>query len=150
MLLEPHKVMIDGHFTFCPSRINFPPGVHSLFQQMSQIFTYEQVAAHNTKDDAWIIYGDRVFDVTAYLDEHPGGEEVIIDCLGDDATEAFDDIGHSEDAQQTLEQLLIGKLEGGVKPKAAAGKTSGEKTSKFPLVAAGVAALASVIYFATK
>lgn len=117
---------------------------------MSKIFTFEEVSQHNTKEDAWIIYGDRVFDVTAYLDEHPGGEEVIIDCLGDDATEAFDDIGHSEDAQKTLEELLIGKLEGGIKPKASSSKSNGNDSSKFPLVAAGVAALAAVFYFATK
>lgn len=117
---------------------------------MSKVFTFEEVAQHNSRDDAWIIYGDQVFDVTAYLDEHPGGEEVIIDCLGDDATEAFDDIGHSEDAHNTLKELLIGKLEGGVKPKASSSGSKNGDPSKFPLVAAGVAALAAVYYFATK
>lgn len=47
-----------------------------------------------------IIHGD-VYDVTKYLDEHPGGEEVLLEVSGDseDASGAFDDIGHSSDAK---------------------------------------------------
>ncbi|KAJ2751926.1 Cytochrome b5, partial [Coemansia nantahalensis] len=44
--------------------------------------------------------------------EHPGGEEVILEYAGKDATEAFEDIGHSEDARDLLKGLMIGRLEG--------------------------------------
>ncbi|OJD10187.1 hypothetical protein ACJ73_09903 [Blastomyces percursus] len=40
----------------------------------------------------------------------PGGEEVLLDVGGQDATEAFEDVGHSDEAREILEGLLIGKL----------------------------------------
>lgn len=39
-----------------------------------------------------------------------GGEEVMLDVGGQDATEAFEDVGHSDEARETLEQLLVGTL----------------------------------------
>lgn len=34
----------------------------------------------------------------------------MLDVAGQDATEAFEDVGHSDEARETLEQLLVGKL----------------------------------------
>ncbi|XP_069777184.1 cytochrome b5 isoform X2 [Narcine bancroftii] len=42
--------------------------------------------------------------------EHPGGEEVLKEQAGDDATEAFEDVGHSTDAREMTKQYLIGEL----------------------------------------
>lgn len=39
-----------------------------------------------------------------------GGEEVLLDVGGQDATEAFEDVGHSDEAREILEKLLIGNL----------------------------------------
>lgn len=39
-----------------------------------------------------------------------GGEEVLLDVGGQDATEAFEDVGHSDEAREILEGLLIGNL----------------------------------------
>lgn len=39
-----------------------------------------------------------------------GGEEVLLDVGGQDATEAFEDVGHSDEARELLEPLLIGPL----------------------------------------
>ncbi|ODV58160.1 Cyb5p, partial [Ascoidea rubescens DSM 1968] len=78
---------------------------------MSKIFTFEEIEAHNTRDDLWMVIEGKVYDCTSFLDEHPGGEEVMIDCGGIDATGPFDDIGHSEDAREMLEPLLIGIID---------------------------------------
>lgn len=115
---------------------------------MSAEYTFEQVAEHAAADDAWLIYGSKVYDVTAYLEEHPGGEEVILDCLGTDATEAFDDIGHSEDAHATLEALCIGTLVGGV-PKVEKAQQQ-QQGSNIGLVVAGLVVVVAVVYFATQ
>lgn len=42
--------------------------------------------------------------------ENSGGEEVLLDVGGQDATEAFEDVGHSDEAREILEKLLIGDL----------------------------------------
>lgn len=39
-----------------------------------------------------------------------GGEEVLLDVGGQDATEAFEDVGHSDEAREILDGLLVGKL----------------------------------------
>eukprot|EP00439_Symbiodinium_sp_Y106_P045936 s6818_g5.t2 len=50
----------------------------------------EEVAKHNKDSDCWVIVGDQVLDVTAFLSEHPGGKKSIMMFAGKDATEEFD------------------------------------------------------------
>ncbi len=42
--------------------------------------------------------------------QHPGGEEVLLEQAGADATESFEDVGHSTDAREMLEQYYVGEL----------------------------------------
>ena len=44
-----------------------------------------------------------------------GGEEVLLDVGGQDATEAFEDVGHSDEAREILDGLLVGNLKRQVK-----------------------------------
>jgi cytochrome b involved in lipid metabolism len=53
---------------------------------------------------------DNVYDVTAWLDGHPGGEEVLLEHAGKDATEDFEDLGHSSDARLMMKDYFIGEL----------------------------------------
>lgn len=39
-----------------------------------------------------------------------GGEEVLLDVGGQDATEPFEDVGHSDEAREILDGLLVGTL----------------------------------------
>lgn len=34
----------------------------------------------------------------------------MLDVAGQDATEAFEDVGHSDEARETLDRLLVGTL----------------------------------------
>jgi cytochrome b involved in lipid metabolism len=77
---------------------------------MSKEYTYQDVAEHNTKSDCFVVIHDKVYNVGSFVDEHPGGEEVVLDVAGQDATEAFEDIGHSDEAREILEGLLVGTL----------------------------------------
>ena len=52
----------------------------------------------------------KVYDVSKYLDDHPGGEEVLFDAKRKDATEDFEDVGHSNQARATLKKYEIGEL----------------------------------------
>uniref|UniRef100_A0A8B9UF90 Cytochrome b5 heme-binding domain-containing protein n=1 Tax=Anas zonorhyncha TaxID=75864 RepID=A0A8B9UF90_9AVES len=42
--------------------------------------------------------------------KHPGGEEVLLEQAGKDATESFEDVGHSTDAREMLKQYYIGEV----------------------------------------
>lgn len=57
-----------------------------------------------------LTYWGLVYDVSNYLEEHPGGGEVLKECAGADATVAFEDVGHSNGAVNMLEDMLIGEL----------------------------------------
>ncbi|KAK4506628.1 hypothetical protein PRZ48_000360 [Zasmidium cellare] len=86
-------------------------------------FTYSDVSEHTTKKDLYLVIHDKVYNSSSFVDEHPGGEEVLLDVGGQDATEAFEDVGHSDEAREILNGLLIGNLkrqEGDPAPKSAA------------------------------
>jgi cytochrome b involved in lipid metabolism len=73
-------------------------------------FSYTDLSKHATKGDLYLAIHDQVFDVTTFIDEHPGGEEVLLDVAGQDATEPFEDVGHSDEAREMLYALLVGVL----------------------------------------
>ncbi|KAI7859890.1 hypothetical protein BDC45DRAFT_431869 [Circinella umbellata] len=52
----------------------------------------EEVAKHTSKKDVWVIIHGKVYDLTAFLPEHPGGQKIIMKYAGRDATKAFDPI----------------------------------------------------------
>ncbi|KAG4929042.1 hypothetical protein AAZX31_19G243800 [Glycine max] len=73
--------------------------------------TFEEVAKHNNKKDCWIIINGKVYDITPFLDEHPGGDEVLLTSTGKDATIDFEDVGHSDSAIEMMEKYFIGKVD---------------------------------------
>ncbi|VDK85911.1 unnamed protein product [Litomosoides sigmodontis] len=73
-------------------------------------YTSAEVATHNNASSTWIIIDNNVYDVTKFLEEHPGGDEVLLEQAGQDATESFKDIGHSRDAVEMTKEYLIGYL----------------------------------------
>lgn len=114
-------------------------------------YTLDEVSEHNTVDDLWVVYHGGVYDVTKYIDEHPGGEEVVIDVAGTDATEAFEDIGHSDDAREILKSLLIGKVEGGsVKSPVSTATKTDDSGSSMPTLALVALLVAVGVYFYIK
>ncbi|EAW06288.1 cytochrome b5-like heme/steroid binding domain-containing protein [Aspergillus clavatus NRRL 1] len=56
---------------------------------MSQSFTPAQVSSHNTPDSLYIIIDQAVYDVTKFVDEHPGGAKILKRVAGKDASKQF-------------------------------------------------------------
>ncbi|KAH7644235.1 putative h/aca ribonucleoprotein complex subunit 1 [Dermatophagoides farinae] len=74
-------------------------------------YNEQQVAQHqsSTNESIWIIIDDYILDVTDFLDNHPGGPNVIINYSAKDCTSIFKQI-HSIQAKQMAKQFIIGKL----------------------------------------
>lgn len=52
-------------------------------------FTASEVATHSSKSDCWSIVNGRVYELTEWIAQHPGGEAVIEAMCGKDASTAF-------------------------------------------------------------
>ncbi|KAJ8600635.1 hypothetical protein CTAYLR_006920 [Chrysophaeum taylorii] len=73
-------------------------------------FTRSQVAKHDSPDDAWIIVDGKVYDISSYIDDHPGGS-AILNNLGADNTKAvLEGPQHPETVRDILAMHLIGDL----------------------------------------
>nr|AFK35196.1 unknown [Lotus japonicus] len=76
-----------------------------------EVLTMAEVQKRATdKDKCIMVIDNRVYDITKFLDEHPGGEEVLKEQRGKDATNAFEDVGHSTDAREQMKGYQIGVL----------------------------------------
>lgn len=78
-----------------------------------RFFTEREVARHCTKESCWVLMGTRVYDVTAFLRMHPGGEALIRSRSGKDVRQAMEGPPHrhSENARRWMEQYYIGELD---------------------------------------
>lgn len=79
---------------------------------MDRQISLDEVKKHNKDDSLWMVIHDNVYDVTSFLKEHPGGEEALQENAGSDATQGFEDVGHSKDARELLKKYKIGVVSG--------------------------------------
>jgi len=73
--------------------------------------TQADIESHNTTKSCYVTVGSRVYDVTDFLEDHPGGADLILEHAGKDVAEVMkDEISHfhSEAAYEILEDHLIG------------------------------------------
>uniref|UniRef100_A0A7S0ULC0 Cytochrome b5 heme-binding domain-containing protein n=1 Tax=Polytomella parva TaxID=51329 RepID=A0A7S0ULC0_9CHLO len=78
-----------------------------------KVYSLEEVKKHTTSKDCWFVVHGKVYDVTNFVEDHPGGYDAIICNTGKDATANFDEVGHSVSAKKFLQTMCIGKFEGG-------------------------------------
>lgn len=84
---------------------------------MAKVYTLEQVSEHSSSHDCWLIIGGKVYDVTRFLEEHPGGDDVLLSATGKDATDDFEDVGHSKTARDMLTDYYVGDIDASSIPK---------------------------------
>ncbi|XP_006659361.1 cytochrome B5-like protein isoform X2 [Oryza brachyantha] len=75
----------------------------------SRSYTKEEISAHNTRTDCWVIIKDKVYDVTSYVEEHPGGD-AILNNAGGDSTKGFFGPQHGTRVFDIIEDFCIGQL----------------------------------------
>ena len=85
-------------------------------------YTLAQVATHSTATDCWSAVSSSVYNLTAWIGQHPGGQSTIIAMCGKDATASF--VGKhsgSAGANTALALYKIGTLTGATATVTASG-----------------------------
>lgn len=83
----------------------------SLNPGAGQIYTMADVIKHADKTSCWTAINGSVYDVTSWIDQHPGGPEAIEYLCGKDGSSAFNDQhGGQRRPAQELASFLIGTL----------------------------------------
>lgn len=102
---------------------DFVPGV--------TVLTREEVSKHNSPSDCWTIYKGNVYNISPFLDYHPGGEEELMKAAGVDCTAMYDKIHPWVNADAVLGQLKLGSLrsENPTTPKNLSTRPSPQKTN---------------------
>ncbi|XP_072990161.1 cytochrome B5-like protein [Typha latifolia] len=78
-------------------------------RKTSRTYTKEEVSQHNARKDCWIIVKGKVYDVTPYVEEHPGGD-AILNNAGGDSTEGFFGPQHATRVFDMVDEFYIGDL----------------------------------------
>ncbi|XP_030303130.1 cytochrome b5 reductase 4 isoform X3 [Calypte anna] len=79
--------------------------------------TEDELAKHNKKEDCWICIRGFVYNVTPYMEYHPGGEDELMKAAGTDGTDLFDQVHRWVNYESMLKECLVGRMS--VKPVAA-------------------------------
>ncbi|VDO06330.1 unnamed protein product [Haemonchus placei] len=73
---------------------------------------HEELVKHNKRDDCWIHIFGQVYDVTSYLEFHPGGVPELMRAAGTDATDLFNQYHAWVNYENMLKSCLVGRFTG--------------------------------------
>ncbi len=73
---------------------------HAKVSAMRKI-SMQEVERHNTPDDCWVVINGKVYDLSLFHKEHPGGAEVITNNAGKDVSTLFNPV-HPKDIIQRM------------------------------------------------
>lgn len=78
----------------------------------SKLYTLQEVALRDGKSskESWVVVKDMIYDITNFMEEHPGGVELLCEYAGTDCTKDFNDVGHSPEAIKDMKLYKIGEL----------------------------------------
>jgi cytochrome-b5 reductase len=77
---------------------------------MDRAYTWDKVRQHTSPGNLWSVIDKEVYDVSQWMDDHPGGPELLLQEAGKDATNAFAEVGHSLYAEGLMKDYYIGDL----------------------------------------
>ncbi|GAA5940106.1 hypothetical protein JCM1841_001891 [Sporobolomyces salmonicolor] len=80
-------------------------------------FSLAEIAQHRSADNGvWVVIEGGVYDVTKFIDDHPGGKKILLNVAGTDATSKFWQFHSQKVLDKTAKPFLIGSVEGSEAP----------------------------------
>ncbi|GBG29703.1 Delta8-fatty-acid desaturase [Hondaea fermentalgiana] len=77
----------------------------------NKVFSWDEVKQHCARDDLWVVIENKVFNVTPYVERHPGGWRPMVHTTGKDGTDAFTEFHPASIIERWLPQYYIGDIE---------------------------------------
>jgi len=78
-----------------------------LYFEFGQTYMNYLLAGHNTMQSCLVGLHGNIYNITDFLEEHPGSPETLLVHAGQDATQLFEDIGHSSRARRLTQALCV-------------------------------------------
>ncbi|KAM8952324.1 cytochrome b5 reductase 4 isoform 2-T2 [Pelodytes ibericus] len=72
--------------------------------------TEEELSKHKQKNDCWMCINGMVYNITPYMEYHPGGEDELMKAAGADGTDLFNQVHRWVNYESMLKECLIGRL----------------------------------------
>jgi cytochrome b involved in lipid metabolism len=69
-----------------------------------------EVALHNSRYDCWTVYNKKVYNISQYLEYHPGGVPKLMESAGRDCTELFNRYHRWVNCDSIIGICLVGTL----------------------------------------
>lgn len=152
--LPPSITMASPAVVVSATAVSAPPTADTTKQRVRLIHP-ATVAKHNSESSLWVVYKvsgfvvssltsarltskrpqNRVFDVTEFAPDHPGGDELILEYAGKDMGDIMEDPlehSHSDSAFELLEEYFVGRLAMTAAEKALCGESSGNPAYILP------------------
>lgn len=131
MMAAPSAAATATAISSGPSSIT-PP---STLKQRIRLIHPSTLEKHNTESSLWVVLNGRVYDVTDFAPDHPGGDDLILQYAGKDMGNIMEDPSehsHSDSAFELLEEYFIGKLASTAEEKQASGESHGNPAYILP------------------
>ncbi|XP_053992089.1 uncharacterized protein LOC128883588 [Hylaeus volcanicus] len=75
------------------------------------VVTWSEMQKHTTPNNCWVVLHGQVYDITDYLQFHPGGSEILKNCGGLDITASFLKYHPWVNGAMILQNKYIGPIE---------------------------------------
>lgn len=111
-LIKAHLNKPETSKSSCQAHKYFKKSIYKK-DAAGKTFTREDILKHRERGECYIVLNRKVYDITEFLEEHPGGSEIITDINEtdfDEQTREFDEAEHSEEALEDLEEYYRGIL----------------------------------------
>lgn len=78
----------------------------------TKTYALSDVSSHISESDCWTIIGSKVYNISSYVNQHPGGYEEILKSCGKVGTDLFNSQRKhmSSNTQRVLDALIIGDI----------------------------------------
>jgi cytochrome b involved in lipid metabolism len=107
-LFQEERKRIDEKETTAPLKVTT---TIEITQAGDTYFTAQEVAKHDSRQSCYSIIRGNVYDLTNYIDKHPGGPDNILSICGKDGTDLFNAVhGGKKKQEDLLRSFQIGKL----------------------------------------